>query len=82
MKEIFKRISSNIKVTNKYDFPAGNMFWARSEAVHQLITFDLAPLCPNEPVKIDGTILHGMERAWKFMAEYNGYTYKQMFKYL
>ena len=37
MKEIFKRISQNIKVTNKYDFPAGNMFWARSEAVHQLI---------------------------------------------
>ena len=82
MKEIFKRISQNIKVTNKYDFPAGNMFWARSEAVHQLITFDLAPLCPNEPVKIDGTILHGMERAWKFMAEFNGYTYKQIFKYL
>ena len=75
-------MSLNIKVTNKYDFPVGNMFWARSDAVHQLIKFNLAPICPKEPVPVDGTILHGMERAWKFIAEFNGYTYKQMFKYL
>ena len=82
LKKIFKRISDKIKIPDKFDFPAGTMFWARSEAVYQIIELDINNECPKEPVPSGGTILHAIERTWKFITEYNGYTYKILFRYL
>ena len=82
LKDIFKGISDKIKVPDFFDFPAGNMFWARSKAVHQIISLDITKSCPNEPVPSCGTILHAIERTWKFITEYNGYSYKTLFRYL
>jgi len=82
LKKIFKGISDKIKVTNKFDYPAGNMFWARSEAVYQIIELDISDSCPEEPVPVGGTILHAIERSWKFITEFNGYSYKMLFRYL
>ncbi len=58
------------------------MFWARSKAVHQIISLDIAKSCPKEPLPSGGTILHAIERTWKFITEYNGYFYKILFRYL
>ena len=82
LKKIFKGISDKIKVTNKFDYPAGNMFWARSEAVYQIIELDISDSYPEEPVPVGGTILHAIERSWKFITEFNGYSYKMLFRYL
>ena len=58
------------------------MFWARSEAVYQIIELDISDSCPEEPVPVGGTILHAIERSWKFITEFNGYSYKMLFRYL
>ena len=82
LKNIFKGISDKIKVPDNFDYPSGNMFWARSKAVHQIIELDINESCPEEPLPAGGTILHAIERTWKFITEYNGYTYKILFRYL
>lgn len=57
------------------NFPAGTMFWARYEALKPL--FDLQ-LCwddyPREPVPVDGTMLHAIERLIPLVSEQAGYT--------
>ena len=70
-----------MKAGKKIDFPAGNMFWARSKAVHQVFEQNVNNLCPKEPIKTDGTIMHAIERSWCFITKLNGYTYKQILKY-
>jgi glycosyltransferase involved in cell wall biosynthesis len=46
-----------------FDFPLGNMFWARPSALRPLLTLDLAwEDYPTEPLADDGTLLHTLER--------------------
>jgi lipopolysaccharide biosynthesis protein len=57
-----------------FDFPGGTMFWARPEALKPL--FDLGldwHDYPDEPVPLDGTILHAIERLLPFVARQAGY---------
>ena len=58
------------------------MFWARSKAVHQILSLNITNLCPKEPIKNDGTIMHAIERIWIFIVKLNGYTYKETLKYI
>jgi hypothetical protein len=45
------------------NFPVGAMFWARSEVIKVLVDLDLRwEDYPPEPVRINGTILHSIER--------------------
>jgi lipopolysaccharide biosynthesis protein len=45
-----------------YDFPIGTMFWARPDALIPLLRLDLRDLdFPEEPLPIDGTVLHALE---------------------
>ena len=45
------------------NFPVGTMFWARSAVIKPLVELDLRwEDYPPEPVRINGTILHAMER--------------------
>ena len=81
LNNFLKKISPSMKAGKKIDFPAGNMFWARSKAVHQVFAQNVSHLCPKEPIKTDGTIMHAIERSWCFITKLNGYTYKQILKY-
>lgn len=55
-------------------FPAGDMFWARTEAVHQLLRCPFADeAVPPEEGQLDGTIMHAIERLWTYTAKFNGY---------
>jgi lipopolysaccharide biosynthesis protein len=56
--------------------PVGTMFWARPEALAPLLrlglTWDDYPL---EPLPVDGTMLHALERLLVLVAEHAGYQY-------
>ena len=59
-----------------FSFPVGTMFWARPQALAPL--FDLGldwNDYPAEPVPIDGTPMHALERLLPFVAQHCGYTY-------
>jgi len=59
-----------------FDFPIGNCFWARPAALEPLLKLGLTwSDYPSEPVPIDGTILHALERLTSFSAMLAGYHY-------
>lgn len=59
-----------------FDFPIGTMFWARPEALQPMFDLGLGwDDFPPEPLPIDGTILHTLERLLTFAVRKAGYTY-------
>ena len=59
-----------------FDFPVGTMFWTRPDA---LKPFNRLNLCsddfPAEPLPIDGTLLHALERLIPFAVANAGFGY-------
>ncbi|WEV72337.1 rhamnan synthesis F family protein [Bifidobacterium sp. ESL0790] len=54
--------------------PLGTMFWFRPEALHGLLDHGWEyEDFPPEPNKTDATLLHYIERAYAYVAQYNGY---------
>jgi lipopolysaccharide biosynthesis protein len=52
------------------------MFWARPQALKPLIDLGLTwDDYPDEPLPIDGTLLHALERLLPFSAAQSGYSY-------
>jgi lipopolysaccharide biosynthesis protein len=52
-----------------FDFPVGNMFWARPAALRPLLDLGLRwEDYPAEPVGYDGTLLHALERLTPYAA--------------
>ena len=59
-----------------FEFPLGTMFWARPAALGPLLKLDLRwDDYPAEPLPIDGTLLHALERLVPFSAAKAGYGY-------
>jgi glycosyltransferase involved in cell wall biosynthesis len=59
-----------------FDFPIGTMFWARPDALKPLIRLNLRDDdFPAEPLPIDGTLLHTLERIIPFAASEAGFDY-------
>ena len=80
MNYLLNRLFPGYIIGDKYfDFPAGDMFWARSEAVQQIFIIDLKNDIPNE--KESQTILWAIERIWLFIVKLNGFFYKKYIKY-
>ena len=80
LEELFKLLKMNIvlKDDDQVNFPSGNMFWGRFEALHNIFEMDLSNYeIPQEAGQTDDTIFHAIERAWCYVANYNGYDYKQ-----
>ena len=67
------------KIKNVLNFPAGNMFWARTSAIYQIFNEKIIGAVPKEKGQNDGTILHGIERFWPFLVKFNGYYSKTIF---
>ena len=61
------------------EFPAGNMFWAKIQAIYQI--FNIKILYPKELNQTNDTIMHGIERIWLYLVKLNGYYYKTIFKH-
>lgn len=63
-----------------FDFPIGTMFWARVDALAPLFKLKLDwSEYPEEPLPIDGTILHALERILPFVAEKAGFRYAKTY---
>ena len=62
-----KRMKISMPLPTHFDFPIGTMFWARPRALKSMFDLRLAPSdFPPEPLPIDGTILHALERLLAF----------------
>ena len=58
----------------KLQFPCGDMFWARTDAVRQIFAYAIEEEeSPEETGQLDGTIMHAIERMWSYTAKFNGY---------
>ncbi|MEO7931900.1 MAG: rhamnan synthesis F family protein [Chthoniobacterales bacterium] len=61
-------------VHQEINFPAGTFFWARTAALQRLLDLDLQwEDFPEEPVPMDGTILHAIERLLPLITESAGF---------
>jgi lipopolysaccharide biosynthesis protein len=74
--ELAARIGLGLPLSAGIDFPVGTMFWARPEALAPLLRLGLtSDDYPPEPLPIDGTILHALERLLPNVAAHAGYHY-------
>ena len=73
------KLFHNFKIGNLSNFPAGNMFWSRIDAIYQIFEFDFNEYFPNENNQTEGTIMHAIERIWLYLVKYNGFYYKEIF---
>ena len=78
LNKIFDILFPNMKLRagNNFNFPVGNMFWARTLAIYQIFDERIIKLVPEENGQIDGTILHAIERFWLYLVKLNGFNYK------
>ena len=80
MKYILKKLFPKYKIGSQLDFPAGNMFWARTNAIIQIFEYNFNQKFFKEKDQTNDTIMHGMERIWLYLVKLNGYYYKTIFK--
>jgi glycosyltransferase involved in cell wall biosynthesis len=74
--ELASRIGIKEVLPPFFDFPIGTMFWARPQALAPLFSLRLRwEDYPEEPVAIDGTVLHALERLLPFAVRHAGYRY-------
>ena len=59
-------------------FPAGDMFWARTGAVEKLFSLNLrSDDFPEEAGQVEGTLMYAIERIWLYLAESQGFGWKE-----
>ena len=80
MNFILNEIFPGYKIGKNLEFPAGDMFWARVNAIYQIFEQKLEKMFPNEENQKIGTIMHGIERIWIYLVKLNGFYYKKIFK--
>lgn len=83
MKYVFSQLFieyKKFKIGKKLIFPAGDMFWARTEAIHQIFEIKFINKFPKELGQLNKTIMHAIERIWIYLVKLNGYYYKTIFK--
>lgn len=75
--QALKLVGVEAELPDDVVFPAGNMHWVRTEAVREIFDAKLESLySPEDDEKIDGTVMHAVERLWLYVAAAHGYGYK------
>ena len=80
MRYILKKLFPNFRIGVQLDFPAGNMFWARTNAIFQIFEYNFNKKFDKEKDQTNDTIMHGIERIWLYLVKINGFYYKTIFK--
>ena len=80
MNFLFDKLFPNYQIGYLSNFPAGNMFWAKVKAIHQIFEYNFTEYFPNEEDQIENTIMHAIERIWLYLVKINGFYYKIIFK--
>ncbi|USF25742.1 hypothetical protein N510_000654 [Firmicutes bacterium ASF500] len=76
VRALLDRINFRGTLPQEMVFPAGSMFWARTDAVRPLFELKLQQTdFPEESGQRYGTLAHHVERAWVYVAEKAGYGY-------
>jgi len=71
---LLERMGIETELPKELFFPMGTMFWARTDAIAPLLQLDLDwSDYPPEPIPIDGTILHAIERLFPVVAQHRGF---------
>ena len=68
------------KIGDKFDFPAGNMFWARNKAIYQIFQINLQTHVFLGKKRFF-LLLYAIERIWLYIIKFNGYYYKKILAY-
>ena len=80
MNYLINQMFEGHQIGKNLDFPAGDMFWAKSIAVYQIFKLNL-----NKVIYLEGngpqTILFAIERILLYIVKYNGYFYKKTGEY-
>ena len=79
MNYILKKIFPGYQTGKILNFPAGDMFWARVDAIYQVFNKNFNKKFANEAAQVGDTIAHGIERIWCYIAKMNGYYFKTTF---
>ena len=83
MNYILKKLSYEIIISkNLFDFPSGNMFWARVDAVYQIFEISFKKRYLKENTHLNVKLMNAVERIWLFIAKLNGYYYKKIYKHI
>ena len=74
--DLAAKLGLKLPLPNHLDFPQGTMFWVRPKAIKSMIDLGLRWTdYPAEPVPIDGTMLHALERLVPFVVAQEGFFY-------
>jgi glycosyltransferase involved in cell wall biosynthesis len=70
---IAARMGLRVPLDDFFDFPLGNMFWARPSALAPLLDLNLTwEDYPPEPLPNDGSLLHALERILPYVVRHAG----------
>lgn len=72
---LIRKLGLDSSVLNdEIDFPAGTMFWFRPDALSDLFNGQITKEdFPEEPIGLDGTLAHTIERCIQYLAANSGY---------
>ena len=73
------KLFPNCQIGELVNFPAGNMFWSKINAIFQIFVYDFSEYFPEEDDQTNDTIMHGIERCWLYLVKFNYYKYKTIF---
>lgn len=75
--ELAARMDLSMEVPASIDFPIGTMFWMRPQSLKPLFDLKLDwDDYPAEPVPIDGTMLHAVERLLPVICRHQGFDFE------
>ena len=81
MNFLASKLFPKYKIGELSNFPAGNMFWAKIDAIFQIFIYDFSEYFPKEDDQTNNTIMHGIERIWLYLVKFNKFYYKTIFKF-
>ena len=74
LRGLFERLNLNIPFDEKAVAPFGTMFWAKTDALKDILTYPWKyEDFPDEPLGVDFTISHGIERVFAYCAQNRGF---------
>ena len=75
-----KKINSKMYILQNYvDFPEGNMFWAKTAAIHQIFNLYSNIILTQKYILM---LEDKLDKIWVFLVKINGFSYKKIFKHL
>ena len=77
-KPIAMELAHRLKLQNElpeyFNFPVGTMFWARYDVLRPILDLNLTETdYPYEPIPLDATMLHALERLFSIVCDDLGY---------